>query len=156
VGTTDCNKLVVGIIVAIVTTVGGVLFFIRIGRKHFDLSTEDHGETLPSHRLLHSGKARSVSPVVELSAKSIRFKFEKSEFARGKETMAASRVDVSDGGIDDGGLGGSPDLGKIGQKAGKVQKSTVECLSTLPLDSVMSSSTFSGISPPARFPLGIG
>lgn len=86
----------------------------------FEFGPYYHGEAVTPDGLLDTGNTSTFTPLIELAAEGVCLEFEKAELTGGEETMAAGGMDVGDGRVDYGGLGGASDLGKIREKCGKV------------------------------------
>jgi hypothetical protein len=65
--------------------------------------------------------------------------------------MTTRSLNMSDRRIDDGGLGRPTNLREIRQESGKIKETTVEGLSTLSFDGIVSCTALCGISAPAGF-----
>ena len=57
---------------------------------------------------------------LEFAAEGVGLELDDAELAGGKQAVATGGVDVSNGGVDDGGLGGPADLGEVGEKGGEI------------------------------------
>ncbi len=67
--------------------------------------------------------------------------------------MPPRGVDVRYRRIDDGGLGGAPDLREVGEQRGEVEEPPVERLAPLPLDGVVCRAAFGGVRAAGGFAL---
>lgn len=114
-------------------TVGGVILIAEVvsciittivlvdrSADSLDFTAEDHLEGFTTDRFFYARETRSVPPLVELSSKSIGLHLEQTEFTRGKGTVTTRGLDVSNGRVDDGGLGRTTDLGEVGQQGSQI------------------------------------
>jgi len=120
---------------------------------HLEFTADDHTKAFPTDGFFHTGNSRAITPFVEFTAESVCFVLEESKFAGCEGAMAPGCVDVGDGRVDDGGFGGAPDLGEIGEKLGEVEESAVESFTALSFDCVVSCTTLCGVGPSAGLAL---
>jgi hypothetical protein len=139
---------IVGIVIAVVLH---ILLIIELSRGYdnLNLATEHQVETVAPGGLVNTRKARSIVPLVQLPTKCVGFDLEHAKFASSNQPVTARSVDVSNRGIDDGGLGGATNLRKVWQKTSEIQETTIESLTTLSLDSVVGRSSLGGVCPSA-------
>ena len=118
---TALRASVVIVAVVVVTVVAiSTLLLDGAGVEDLDLTAEDHLESLPADGLVDAGKARAIAPFVEFATKGVGLELEKTELTSGEEAVPARSVYVGDGGVDDGGLGGTADLGEVGEEGRKI------------------------------------
>jgi hypothetical protein len=96
------------------------ILLVHDSSEHLDLATKHHREPVPAHGLLDARERSAVAPLVELAAQRVRFELDEPQLARGEEAVAPRGVDVRDGGVDDGGFGGAPDLREVRQQGREV------------------------------------
>ena len=113
------SVVVISIIVVAIVTISTLLFY-GAGVEYLDFTAEDHLEGLAADGLVDAGKTRAVAPFVEFATEGVRLELEETELTCGEEAVPAGGVDVGDGGVDDGGLGGAADLREVGQKSSKI------------------------------------
>ena len=104
----------------VVVVAVGTLLLDGAGAEDLDLTAEDHLESLAADGLVDAGKARAVAPFVELAAEGVGLELEETELAGSEGAVPAGRVDVGDGGVDDGRLGGAADLGEVGEEGSEI------------------------------------
>ena len=111
--------VVVAIVVVAVVAVCA-FFFNGACAEDLNLAAEDHLEGLAADGLVDAGKARAVAPFVEFATESVGLELEKAELASSEQAMPARGVDVCNGRVDDGRLGGAADLGKVGEESSQI------------------------------------
>lgn len=163
------------VLIARVVVVIFVVLLSRDSGNHLELTTENHGKTIASDRLFDGRNTGTITPLVDFTAKSVRFMFEHAELAGREHSVAAGSMYVGNGRIDDGGLGRTTDLGQIRQKGGKIlrrkfmrthetkkekgwtdEETAIEGLSALSFDCIVSCPAFCSVGTPAGLALGGG
>lgn len=86
------------------------------GSEDLEFTTEDHGKTFTTEGFFDSGKARTVSPFVELTTKSVGFDFYETQLTCSELTMTAGSVDMGDRGVYDRGFGRATNLRQVGEE----------------------------------------
>jgi len=114
---TDCREFV---FIAYAVVIVFVVVFSRDGRNHLKLTAEDHGETIASSRLLDERDTCTTTPLIDFTAKGIRFVFKHAELPGRNHSVAAGSVNVSNRRIDDRGLGRATDLGQVGKESSQI------------------------------------
>lgn len=95
------SELVVTLVIPIII-LPSLILIVSDSSKHFDLTTEDHGEPFSANGFFDEGDTSAVPPFVEFTAERVGFLFQGAEFARGEEAVTTGGVDVCDGRVDDG------------------------------------------------------
>lgn len=158
-------------VAAVVLTILVFVVIARDGCDDLEFTAEHHGESFAADRFLDAGETSTVSPFVEFAAKCVGFHLDEAEFPACKKAVAARGMNVSNGRVHDRGLGRAADLGQIGEQGGQVlqgrmvkgdsrpdhgeityEESTVESLSALTFNGVVSSAPFGGVGTSAGLP----
>jgi hypothetical protein len=90
------DSIRVFIIIARVVIVFVVIFFSRDSSNDFEFATENHGESVASYGFLYSRNSGTITPFIDLTAKSVRFVFEQAELTGREHSMATGGMDMSD------------------------------------------------------------
>jgi len=111
---TDCREF---IFIAYVVVVVFIVVFSGDSRNYFELTTEDHGEAIASSRLLDKRDTCTIAPLVDFTAKGVRFVFEHAELPGRDHSVAAGSMNMGNRRIDDRRLGRATDLGQIWEES---------------------------------------
>jgi hypothetical protein len=84
------------------------------GKDDLDFASEDETEAVTANGFFNTGKARTITPIVELTSESISFEFEQTKFTSGDNTVTTRSVNVSDGRVDNGRFRRATDLRQVG------------------------------------------
>jgi len=114
---TDCREFV---LIACVIVVVFVVVFSRDGGNHLELTAEDHGETIASSRFLDERDTCTTTPLIDFTAKGVRFVLKHAELPGRNHSVAAGSVNMGNRRIDDRGLGRATDLGQVGKESSQV------------------------------------
>jgi hypothetical protein len=121
-----------------------VPLFLKTGsswnRNDLGFSTENHTETLSPYWFVDTWNTSSTAPFIQLTAKSVRFKFQQSEFAGSQKSVAAGSVDMCNRRVYDCRFRWAAKLRKIWKECGKVEEPSVQSLPPGSFDGIMSSS----------------
>jgi hypothetical protein len=85
-----------------------------VGEDDLDFASEDEAETVTANGFFNTGKARTITPIVELTSESISFEFEQTKFTSGDNTVTTRSVNVSDRRVDNGRFGRATNLRQVG------------------------------------------
>lgn len=130
-----------------------LLIFLSGGDNNFNLTIEHHAEAIATGGFLSAGNTRAVAPVIQFPTKGVSFGLERTKFTSSNQPVTARGVNVSNGRINDRGLGRATNLREVWQKGSEIQEATVESFTTLPFHCVVSRPSLSGICTPAGFSL---
>jgi len=149
--------LVVATVLGTIGTASEIIFVLtlfalhHVARLEFEFAAQDDGESIGAAGFLDAWDARAHTPLVHFMTQCVSFALEKAELLRSEDSVPARGVDVANARVDDGGLGGSPDLREVGEQRGQIEEAAIEGLSPLALDSVMGGTAFGRIGAPTWF-----